>query len=117
MYFMSEQIDDRGIAGFDPATLEARAGEAEAFLRSLASRHRLMILCLLVEGEMSVGELHGRLALTQSNLSRHLGMLREEGLVAARREGTFIRYRIASPRVRSILTELYRLFCTDPAER
>lgn len=114
---MGEQIDDLGSAGFDPAVLEARASEAEAFLRSLASRHRLMILCLLVEGEMSVGELGDRLALTQSNLSRHLGMLREEGLVAARREGTFIRYRVASPRVRSMLAELSRLFCANPASR
>ena len=98
----------------DPAVLEARAAEAEAFLRSLASRHRLMILCNLIDGEMSVGELVQRLGLTQSNLSRHLAMLREEGLVATRREGTSIYYRIASPRARALLAELYRLFCADP---
>ncbi|HTR16954.1 MAG TPA: metalloregulator ArsR/SmtB family transcription factor [Acetobacteraceae bacterium] len=91
--------------------MEARAAEAEAFLRSLASRHRLMILCTLLDGEISVGELARRLGLTQSNLSRHLAMLRDEGLVATRREGVVIRYRIASERVRPILAELYRLFC------
>ena len=96
-----------------PAALKRRAGEAESFLRSLASRHRLMILCSLVEAERSVGELVRRLGLTQSNLSRHLAMLREEGLVATRRDGTTIYYRIGSQRVRPILTELYRLFCTD----
>jgi DNA-binding transcriptional ArsR family regulator len=97
-----------------PAKLEARAAEAEVFLRSLASRHRLMILCSLVEREeMSVGELTRRLGLTQSNLSRHLAMLREEGLVATRREATTIHYRVASPRVHAILAELYRLFCGD----
>jgi ArsR family transcriptional regulator, virulence genes transcriptional regulator len=105
----------------DPAAMEARAAEAEAFLRSLASRHRLMILCTLMEGEVPVGELVRRLGLTQSNLSRHLAMLREEGLVATRREGVIIHYRIASERVRPILAELYRLFCasgisSDPAE-
>ena len=97
----------------DPAALEARAAEAEAFLRSLASRHRLMILCNLLEGEMSVGELVQRLGLTQSNLSRHLAMLREEKLVATRRDRTSIYYRIESPRVRAFLAELYRLFCAD----
>ncbi|MBP2296245.1 ArsR/SmtB family transcription factor [Azospirillum rugosum] len=94
-----------------PAELEARAAEAEAFLRSLASRHRLMILCSLLEGEMPVGELVRRLGLSQSNLSQHLAKLREEGLVATRRDGTAIFYRIGSDRVRPILVELYRQFC------
>lgn len=98
----------------DPAQLDASAAEAEAFLRSLASRHRLMVLCSLLEGELPAGELGRRLGLTQSNLSRHLAMLREEGLVATRREGTTIYYRIASERVRPILTEIYRLFCAAP---
>jgi DNA-binding transcriptional ArsR family regulator len=95
----------------NPAEMEARATEAESFLRSLASRHRLMILCDLVQGERSVGDMLTRLGLTQSNLSRHLAMLREEGLVATRRQGTTIHYRIASDRVRPILEQLYRLFC------
>ena len=98
----------------DPAELEARAAEAEAFLRSLASRHRLMILCSLLEGEVPVGELVRRLGLSQSNLSQHLARLREEGLVATRRDGTVIFYRIGSDRVRPILAELYRLFCAAP---
>lgn len=98
----------------DPAKLEARAAEAEAFLRSFASRHRLMILCSLLDGEMQVGELVERLGLSQSNLSQHLAKLREEGLVATRREGTTIHYRIGSERVQPILAELYRLFCADP---
>lgn len=98
----------------DPAEFEARAGEAEAFLRSIASRHRLMILCALVEGEMQVGELVRRLGLSQSNLSQHLARLREEGLVAPRREGTTVFYRIGSDRVQPILAALYRLFCAGP---
>lgn len=97
----------------NPAELEARAAEAEAFLRSIASRHRLMILCSLLDGEMQVAELVRRLGLSQSNLSQHLAKLREEGLVATRREGTAIHYRIGSDRVRPILAELYRLFCAE----
>ncbi|KAA0679794.1 helix-turn-helix transcriptional regulator [Roseomonas genomospecies 6] len=97
----------------DPAELEARAAEAEAFLRSIASRHRLMILCSLLDGEMPVSDLARRLGLSQSNLSQHLAKLREEGLVATRRDGTSIHYRIGSDRVRPILMELYRQFCVD----
>ncbi len=96
----------------NPAEMEARAAEAESFLRSLASRHRLMILCDLIQGERSVGDMLTRLGLTQSNLSRHLATLRDEGLVATRREGTTIHYRIASDRVRPILEQLYKMFCT-----
>ena len=95
----------------DPKELERRAGEAADFLRSLASRHRLMILCSLVEGERSAGELGRRLGLQPSNLSQHLSRLREEGLVATRREGTVIIYRLASERVEPVLRELYRIFC------
>ncbi len=95
--------------------LEAHAEAAESFLRSIANRHRLMVLCSLVEGEISAGELSRRLGLTQSNLSRHLGTLREEGLVATRREATTIYYRIASERVRTILQTLHGMFCAAPA--
>ncbi|MDG3443204.1 ArsR/SmtB family transcription factor [Nitrospirillum amazonense] len=95
----------------DPSSLEARAAEAEAFLRSLASRHRLMILCALVQGEMTVGALGQHLGLAQSNLSQHLAKLRDEGLVATRREGTVIHYRIGSDKVRPMLEALYALFC------
>ena len=94
--------------------LEAHAAAAESFLRSIANRHRLMVLCLLVEGEISAGDLSRRLELTQSNLSRHLSTLREEGLVATRREATTIYYRIASDRVRTILETLHGMFCTGP---
>lgn len=101
----------------DPAMLEARAAEAEDFLRSLASRHRLLILChLLRHEESNVGTLVRTRRLTQSNLSRHLGLLREEGLVGARRDGATIYYRIASARVRPTLQELCRLLTAgDPA--
>lgn len=96
------------------SALEAHAAAAESFLRSIANRHRLMVLCSLIEGEISAGELSRRLGLTQSNLSRHLGTLREEGLVATRREATTIHYRIDSDRVRTILQTLHGMFCAGP---
>lgn len=97
--------------------LEEHAAAAESFLRSIANRHRLMVLCTLADGEVSAGELSRRLGLTQSNLSRHLGTLREEGLVATRREATTIHYRIASGRVLTILQTLHGMFCLDPEGR
>jgi DNA-binding transcriptional ArsR family regulator len=94
--------------------LEAHAVAAESFLRSIANRHRLTVLCSLIEGEVSAGDLSRRLGLTQSNLSRHLGTLREEGLVTTRREATTIYYRIASDRVLTILRTLHGMFCAGP---
>jgi DNA-binding transcriptional ArsR family regulator len=101
----------------DVTRLEASAGEAESFLRSIASRHRLMILCALLDGELAAGDLARRLGLGQSNLSQHLATLREAGLVATRRDVRTIYYRIASDRVRPILEALYDQFCgRGPAE-
>lgn len=98
-------------AGFDSLALGQSASEAESLLRSLASRHRLMILWALLEGEAAVGTLVERLGLSQSNLSRHLAALRRMELVATRCEGTVIHYRIASARVQPILAALHSLFC------
>lgn len=122
LYAAYEMDDPTGLEAMtapdtlDPALLETRAAEAEGFLRAIASRHRLLILChLLKQGESSVGSLVRSLGLTQSNLSRHLGLLREEGLVATRREGATIHYRIGSDRVRPLLAELCQLFTSgDP---
>ncbi len=99
----------------DPDRLEKAATAAEEFLRSLASRHRLMILCALMEGELSVTEINRRVPLSQSNLSRHLALLRAERLVGTRRDGNVIYYRIDSAMVPPILGELYQLFCGPEA--
>jgi len=94
-----------------PKDFGRRAGAASQFLRSLASRHRLMILCTLLEGERAAGDLGRRLGLRPSNLSQHLAKLRQERLVATRRVRTVVYYRLASERVEPILGELYRIFC------
>jgi DNA-binding transcriptional ArsR family regulator len=105
-------------AGVPPiSALESHATMAESFLRSIANRHRLMVLCSLLDGEISAGELRRRIGLTQSNASRHLATLREEGLVASRREATTIYYRIASDRVQTILVTLHGMFCSADSVR
>jgi DNA-binding transcriptional ArsR family regulator len=90
--------------------LEPRAGEAAHLLKLLANEQRLIILCRLSEEEMSVSELGQHVDLAQAALSQHLAKLRAEGLVATRREGQMIYYRLASPmaaRLVGALCELY----------
>lgn len=102
----------------DPATqLETHAQDAAALLRQLANPRRLMLLCqLAAEGEVTVGRLAQRVGLSQAALSQHLMRLRAEGLVARRRDGTHLHYRIADPRVGQLMNTLHALFCAeDPA--
>jgi DNA-binding transcriptional ArsR family regulator len=87
------------------------AREASEFLKALAHESRLMILCDLLRGERSVGELEQLLSLRQSTVSQQLARLRLEGLVAARRDGKTIYYSIASDKVRAIIGVLYESFC------
>lgn len=98
----------------DLAYFEARAGEVATTLKALASRPRLMVLCKLVEqGEMRVGELAEALGLSQSALSQHLARMREESLVAFRRDGQSLFYFIADPRCEALLATLHRLYCSE----
>ena len=87
------------------------AREASEFLKALAHESRLLILCNLLGGERSVGELELFLDVRQSTVSQQLARLRLEGLVAGRREGKTIYYSIASDRVRSVIGVLYEAFC------
>ena len=98
---------------FDIGRLEARATEVAGTLRAMGNGRRLMMLCRLVEhGEVSVGALAEMLGLSQSAMSQHLAKLRDEGLVAFRRDGQTLHYRIADDRVASLIGALYRLYCT-----
>lgn len=96
----------------DIALLEDKAGEAAEFLKLLANPHRLLILCrLAVEREMSVGALTDAVGLGQSALSQHLAKLREEGLVATRRDAQTVHYRIADRNVARVLALLKDIYC------
>lgn len=95
----------------DPDLLAPQAAAAAEFLRSMASPHRLMLLCHMLDGERSVGELAARAGIGQTLASQHLARLRAEGYAATRRSGTTIRYRLADPRVAALLGALHALFC------
>ncbi|MBS0307448.1 MAG: helix-turn-helix transcriptional regulator [Proteobacteria bacterium] len=87
------------------------AGSAKAVLSALANEDRLLLLCELSQGEKSVGELEEALGIRQPTLSQQLGVLRNEELVQARREGKRIFYSVADRKVLALLNLLYELYC------
>jgi ArsR family transcriptional regulator, virulence genes transcriptional regulator len=95
------------------AKFEANAGRAAEMLKALSNERRLMVLCQLGAGELSVGALQERLELSQSALSQHLSLLREEGIVATRREGQTIFYRVANPAAVKIIETLASIYCPE----
>lgn len=96
------------------ATFEAKAGEVAEMLKAIGNARRLMLLCKLVEhGEMTVSDLAREAGLSQSACSQHLARMREEHLVMFRRERQTLWYRLADPRVETLLATLYQLYCKD----
>ncbi|WP_370124031.1 ArsR/SmtB family transcription factor [Bradyrhizobium sp. USDA 329] len=97
--------------------MERAADQASELLKALANRHRLLIICQLIDGERSVGELAEFLNLRDSTVSQHLALLRKDGLVSARREAQTIFYSIASEPAREVLKTLYQAFCSPRSAR
>lgn len=90
------------------------AGRAAALLKAMANQVRLLVLChLAASGELSVSELAERVGLGQSALSQHLAKLREEGLVATRKEAQSVFYRVCDPKAEQLLALLHDLFCPE----
>lgn len=96
------------------ARFEASAASATRLLKAMAHDSRLLVLCQLVEGERQAGQIASRLS--QSALSQHLALLRAEGLVATRREGQAIHYRLANPAVAAVIATLAGIFCPPVAQ-
>lgn len=87
------------------------AVDACTLMRTLANEDRLLLLCQLAKGERRVGELEELLDIRQPTLSQQLSVLRNEGLVATRRDGKHIYYSVASIEALRILETLYELYC------
>ena len=96
----------------DAKTMSIAAAQASELLKSLANQHRLLIVCQLIEGERSVGELAGFLGIRDTTVSQHLALLRKDGILATRRDGQTIWYSIVSEPARQILEVLYRIYCS-----
>lgn len=91
--------------------IREKAGEAAAFLRSMANPSRLMILCMLTEGERNVSDLLANLDISQTALSQHLARLRQEDIVEFRRNHRTLYYKIKNPHVAKIVSALYEIYC------
>jgi Predicted transcriptional regulators len=98
-------------AGLSPAEMAGRAGEVANLLKTLSHPARLMIVCTLVEGEYSVGELEEKIEVHQPHLSQHLTVLRGSGIVETRREGKQIFYRLTEEKAAHLVGALYEIFC------
>ena len=97
--------------------LVEQARKASDLLKALSHETRLLMLCLLSNGEKSVSELEEMLTLPQASVSQQLARLRFDRLVTTRREGRMVYYRIADDEVSSIIGTLYNLFCKPVLEK
>lgn len=111
-----QQLDSRD----NSHELERMVGNAQRaadFLKALAHESRLMILCILAEGEKSVSELEDILNLRQPTVSQQLARLRADGLVSTRRDGKAIYYNLASAEARVVIGAIYDVFCKKTRKR
>jgi DNA-binding transcriptional ArsR family regulator len=93
--------------------LKARAGDAAALLKAMGNEQRLLILCHLQDGPLTVGELNERIDLSQSALSQHLAVLRESGIVNTTRDAQSITYSLPKGAVTRVIAILYDEFCSS----
>ena len=109
------------VQALDEMAIMAESAEAASdLLKALANENRLLLLCLLAQGERSVTELEGRLELRQPTVSQQLARLRADNLVSYRRDGKTIYYSLASEEARRVIALLYEMFCAprkDAAEQ
>jgi DNA-binding transcriptional ArsR family regulator len=99
------------LANMNLKELQSKPGAAEAMLKAVGNRNRLVILCELLKGDRSVSALRGAIGLSQSALSQHLARLRKDDLVARRRESQTITYSLSSKPVTRLIGLLYELYC------
>ena len=93
------------------AAVQEHATEAAALLKALSNDQRLLVLCALLTGSLSVGEINERVPLSQSALSQHLAVLRAAGVVTTRRQSQTIYYALAQGPALKIMQVLYDAFC------
>ncbi len=98
----------------DLASFQASAAQAARLMKALSNERRLLILCQLADGERSVGSL--QVGLSQSALSQHLALLREDGLVTTRRDAQTIYYRISNPAVLKVIGTLQAIYCPSDVQ-
>jgi len=108
---MIDTSKNASISRIDFDTMQRNATDAVNLLKGLANESRLMIMCVLSEGEVSVGQLNQRIKISQSALSQHLAVLREQDLVRTRRQSQTIYYRLADSAAISVIELLREVYC------
>ncbi|MCM2292086.1 sulfite-sensing transcriptional repressor BigR [Allorhizobium sp. BGMRC 0089] len=109
---MVNPLDDLALKPeMTPEFMSERAAEVSGHLKTLAHPVRLMLVCTLVGGEYSVGELEERLDIHQPTLSQQLTVLRDAGIVETRRDGKQIFYRLTEAKTRQLIAALFTIFC------
>ena len=94
--------------------MQQNSAQAARFLKNISNEQRLLILCILHEQELSVGQLNDLIPnLSQSALSQHLALLRKEGFVTTRRDSQTIYYSLSSNEAAQIIHLLHELFCKE----
>ena len=111
-----QQLDRNNRSG-ELERMVGNARRASDFLKALAHESRLMILCILAEGEKSVSELEDILSLRQPTVSQQLARLRADGLVSTRRDGKAIYYNLTSDEARVVIGAIYDVFCRKQRRR
>ena len=91
--------------------LEEKVEEVSALLKSIAHPLRLKILCLLQDQELTVGEIRDEVETTSANVSQHLTIMRNQGVIIARKDANFIYNRISDQRVVELINTMQDLFC------
>lgn len=114
---IDEAVSVQGSRAANAAVLDlnwmrSQAAQVVSLLKVIGNPDRLLLLCQMLQGEYSVGELEELLDIQQPTLSQQLGVLRNEGLVATRRDGKYIYYRVSHPHVQVILEVLHQLYCS-----
>ena len=104
-----------GLAPVDLKAMMEHAQSAAELLQALSNPYRLMILCVLADGELKVSDLNERMPLSQSALSQHLALLRKQALVLTRRQAQTIYYSVAPGPAMDIVQLLHNHFC-NPTE-
>lgn len=100
----------------DLGAMQTAATHTCALLKVLANPDRLLLMCQLSQGELTVGELESQLGIRQPTLSQQLTVLREHGLVTTRRNGKNIFYSVASQQALAVMEVLYQQFCAPKQE-
>ena len=91
--------------------LQSQAHQVTTLLKAMGNERRFLILCYLVDGERSVGELERLVGLSQSALSQHLARLRRDGLVRTRRSAQTIYYSLQGDLPIGVMQALHQVFC------